>query len=142
MGRTVVRREESRVTVTPTHASLPRSCIIYGLRIPRAVSRSLLPWIWRELVSTVGWMYTRFIVHSDIKFENILLTTKPPDSLPAEVKPLVKLIEAAQARHRRPWLVTRCSSRHYVASGFLVAAYTAAASPLTPMRPNRHQRYN
>ncbi|KAI9443694.1 hypothetical protein BJY52DRAFT_1420862 [Lactarius psammicola] len=135
-------RRVERVTVTSTHASLPRSCIIYGLRIPRAVSRSLLPWIWRELVSAVGWMYTRFIVHSEIKFETHRHSSdnQPPDSLPAEVKPLVKLIEAAQARHRRPWLVTRCSSRHCVASGFLVAAYTAAASPLTPVRPIRHQR--
>lgn len=144
--------------LTPTHASLPRLYASFTVRTHHVLvleyvaggelldvvnsdeqhaqlSESLLRRMWRELVSAVEWMHARFVVHRDIKLENILLTTNPFVSPPAEDKPLVKLTDFGLARKidpDDPWLSTRCGSESYAAPELLVAAHstTDAESPL------------
>jgi protein-serine/threonine kinase len=138
--------------LTPTHASLPRLYASFTVRTHHVLvleyvaggelldvvnsdeqhaqlSESLLRRIWRELVSAVEWMHARFVVHRDIKLENILLTADPFTSLPPEGKPLVKLTDFGLARKidpDDPWLCTRCGSESYAAPELLVAAHSTA----------------
>lgn len=80
-------------------------------------------------MSAVEWMHARFVVHRDIKLENILLTANPFTSLPPEGKPLVKLTDFGLARKidpDDPWLCTRCGSESYAAPELLVAAHSTA----------------
>ncbi|KAF8265618.1 kinase-like domain-containing protein [Lactarius quietus] len=135
--------------LTPTHASLPRLYASFTVRTHHVLvleyvaggelldvvnsdeqhaqlSESLLRRMWRELVSAVEWMHARFVVHRDIKLENILLTANPFLSPPPEGKPLIKLTDFGLARKIEPddpWLSTRCGSESYAAPELLVAAH-------------------
>ncbi|KAH9069424.1 kinase-like domain-containing protein [Lactarius deliciosus] len=121
--------------LTPTHASLPRLYASFTVRThhvlvldnTRKLSEPLLRRIFRELVSAVEWIHARFVVHRDIKLENILLTANPFVSLPAEDQPLVKLTDFGLSRKidpDDPWLSTRCGSESYAAPELLVAAHS------------------
>ncbi|KAH9011563.1 hypothetical protein EDB85DRAFT_1900978 [Lactarius pseudohatsudake] len=105
------RGELPLVTVTPTYASSPRPC---SLRVPRTLEWATFSAAMARISQLQSGGYRRFMVHRDIKFENVFLTTNHSNPPSAEVKPLVKLTEIAQARHRRSWLPTHCGSRHYV----------------------------
>ncbi|KAI9443703.1 kinase-like domain-containing protein [Lactarius psammicola] len=144
--------------LTPTHASLPRLYASFTVRTHHVLvleyvgggelldvvnsdeqhaqlSESLLRRIWRELVSAVEWMHARFVVHRDIKLENILLTANPFVSPPAEDKPLVKLTDFGLSRKidpDDPWLSTRCGSESYAAPELLVAAHTTTTDAEAP----------
>ncbi|KAI9436326.1 kinase-like domain-containing protein [Lactarius indigo] len=145
--------------LTPTHASLPRLYASFTVRTHHVLvleyvaggelldvvnsdeqhaqlSESLLRRIFRELVSAVEWMHARFVVHRDIKLENILLTANPFVSLPAEDKPLVKLTDFGLSRKidpDDPWLSTRCGSESYAAPELLVAAHSTSTDAEYPL---------
>ncbi|KAH9024129.1 kinase-like domain-containing protein, partial [Lactarius hengduanensis] len=145
--------------LTPTHASLPRLYASFTVRTHHVLvleyvaggelldvvnsdeqhaqlSEPLLRRIFRELVSAVEWIHARFVVHRDIKLENILLTANPFVSLPAEDQPLVKLTDFGLSRKidpDDPWLSTRCGSESYAAPELLVAAHTTTTDAESPL---------
>ncbi|KAH9015987.1 kinase-like domain-containing protein [Lactarius pseudohatsudake] len=145
--------------LTPTHASLPRLYASFTVRTHHVLvleyvaggelldvvnsdeqhaqlSEPLLRRIFRELVSAVEWIHARFVVHRDIKLENILLTANPFVSLPAEGQPLVKLTDFGLSRKidpDDPWLSTRCGSESYAAPELLVAAHTTTTDAESPL---------
>ncbi|KAI0303302.1 kinase-like domain-containing protein [Multifurca ochricompacta] len=136
--------------LTPSHASVPRLHASFTVRTHHVLvleyvaggelldvvnsdeqhaqlGEKLLRRICRELVSAVEWMHTRFVVHRDIKLENILLTANPFVALPTDDQPLVKLTDFGLARKidpDDPWLSTRCGSESYAAPELLVASHT------------------
>ncbi|KAH9170761.1 kinase-like domain-containing protein [Lactarius sanguifluus] len=145
--------------LTPTHASLPRLYASFTVRTHHVLvleyvsggelldvvnsdeqhaqlSESLLRRIFRELVSAVEWIHAHFVVHRDIKLENILLTANPFVSLPTEDQPLVKLTDFGLSRKidpDDPWLSTRCGSESYAAPELLVAAHSTTTDAESPL---------
>ncbi|KAF8496836.1 kinase-like domain-containing protein [Russula emetica] len=136
--------------LTPAHASLPQLYASFSVRTHHVLvleyvaggellevvnsdeqhaqlSEKLLQRIWCELVGAVEWIHSRFVVHRDIKLENILLTTNPFKFVPPEDEPLIKLTDFGLARKidpDEPWLSTRCGSESYAAPELLIAAHT------------------
>lgn len=136
--------------LTPAHASLPQLYASFSIRTHHVLvleyvaggelldvvnsdeqhaqlSEKLLQRIWCELVGAVEWIHARFVVHRDIKLENILLTTNPFKFVLPEDEPLIKLTDFGLARKidpDEPWLSTRCGSESYAAPELLIAAHT------------------
>ncbi|KAI0261715.1 kinase-like domain-containing protein [Gloeopeniophorella convolvens] len=143
--------------LTPVHASLPQLHASFTVRTHHVLvleyasggelldvvnsdeqharlSEALLRRMWCELVGAVEWMHSRYVVHRDIKLENILLTCDPFAAPPPADTPLIKLTDFGLARMidpANPWLRTRCGSESYAAPELLVAAH--ADEPAVPL---------
>ncbi|KAK5146984.1 hypothetical protein LTR04_000935 [Oleoguttula sp. CCFEE 6159] len=83
-----------------------------------------------ELVGAVRFLHTRWIVHRDIKLENVLVNL-PPSTLPllptpsTRPHPLITLTDLGLSRHipappASPLLTTRCGSEDYAAPEILL----------------------
>ena len=90
--------------------------------------------IFAELVSAVFYLHSHFIVHRDIKLENVLLNIPPhllptlssPDAASSYPHPLVTLGDLGLSRRippppASPLLTTRCGSEDYAAPEILLS---------------------
>ncbi|KAH8927276.1 Pkinase-domain-containing protein [Atractiella rhizophila] len=98
----------------------------------KEMSAGLARRIFCELASVLGWMHSIFLVHRDIKLENVLLTARPfplHEPLPDETLPplperFVKLTDFGLSRFidpTNPMLQTRCGSEEYAAPELIMS---------------------